>query len=218
MIDRPAPDQREHDEPASIGGVHSSKVGRLVCWNHSIQKQHKSAKDSHGPTGPVAPPLPDQIAAADFAQTGEHKKSDRSQDGHHTPPYRTASRPRPSSWQQRRGAHGRNQRGHQHRTEAPDGSLPDGAPTGSRVHLDSRADLPSDSTPIRDEGHSLFHPPLPFVHAESWNRPSSKHVPSTRDGDRLLIFLETAKTWGGRRCSVLPRDTDIEVASYAKSA
>ena len=46
MINRPAPQERQHDKPASVRGIDSSNMGRLINRDHAIQEQDGGAEEA----------------------------------------------------------------------------------------------------------------------------------------------------------------------------
>jgi len=81
-IDPPAPEQRQHDEHAAVGRIHTTKVhsSRLQCWENSVQEENEPAERTEADTTTIAKPEPHEVATADLAEASEEKERDGGSD------------------------------------------------------------------------------------------------------------------------------------------
>src|SRR2546421_3037150 len=76
-VDGPAPDNREHDEHAAVRRVDAAEMLRLVRRYESIDDEDGGTQRPDERRRALAPPLPDEIAAADLAEPGEDEERQR---------------------------------------------------------------------------------------------------------------------------------------------
>ncbi len=67
----PPPEDREHNEDTSVGGVHASEGCRLELGHDAVEEQQEPVKRAQGPSPALLQPKPDKLAAADLHQAGE---------------------------------------------------------------------------------------------------------------------------------------------------
>src|SRR5581483_2601319 len=77
----PAPAQGQHHEDAAVGRVGAAEGGGLVGGDEAVQHEDRGSQQAQRPRPAVAPPEPDEVAAADLGETGDQEEGDGREQG-----------------------------------------------------------------------------------------------------------------------------------------
>ena len=77
LIDLPAPQQLQHDEHTTIGGIDAAERCGLEGWHDPLEKENQSPEYTEPDALALTKPEPHQISTANLTQTGKQKVQQR---------------------------------------------------------------------------------------------------------------------------------------------